>query len=132
MLYEICRNLRNYFEYDKKFGKFTIEDGVVSPSFNIENGQYIRIIGSKFNDGIYKFGEDELKDESFEGALWLLAFPSEFLDLVSEIEAYQKKYASEVNPYTSESFNGYSYSKSAVDVSYKSVFKSRLNAWRKI
>lgn len=132
MLYEICRTLRNYFDYKRMIGEFEIKDGILPFSINIDKGQYIRIIGSKYNDGIFKYGEDELKDEAFSGAIWLLTFPREFLETVSEIETFQTSNKDKLSPYTSESFGGYSYSKASADVSWKTVFASRLNAWRKL
>ena len=60
MLYEICEHLHNFFdsrdgEYiDRAAGTFTISSGVISPlPSSLIAGQYIRIVGSLLNDGIY-------------------------------------------------------------------------------
>ena len=152
MLAEICRFLRNWFEVDKYFATFTISDGTVKFSNGsavpILSGQYFRIVGSVFNDGIYsnptKAGA--LVDEVFTGAVWALAIPKEILEISDEIDEWVTTYGgakSEANsPYSSESFAGYSYSKAsqsgsdgALDASagdWRSVYASRLREWRKI
>lgn len=138
MLTEICENLHNFFvrnDEDKHYQKaIEIKNGVLTPSFGIKQNQYYRIIGSVFNDGVHKFGDetDVLTDEVFDGSVWLMSVPKSFLDLVSEIEDYQAKYG-QATPYTSESFGGYSYSKSdSAAASWQHAFSTRLNAWRKI
>ena len=137
MLTEICTHLKNFFarDEDKHYQKgITINDGILTPSFGLKQNQYYRIIGSVFNDGVHKFGDetDVLTDEVFDGSIWLMSVPKSFLDLVSEIEDYQVKYG-QATPYVSESFGGYSYSKSdATAASWQHAFCTRLNAWRKI
>lgn len=152
MYSQICRELNNYFEYDKAFGKYEIINGtlILPQHLNTEKGkslhvlddQYIRIVGSVFNDGVYQFPATGLHDETFEGAIWLLAFPIDFVALVSDIEEWQKKNgidSAAMSPFTSESFGGYSYSKSGgSDASgkgqntWQGAFKARLNAYRRI
>ena len=154
MLSTVCRELRNWFELDKAFGVFEIVDGQLSlPSYaktekgkslEILSGQYIRIVGSVFNDGVYQFPVADLQDEKFEGAVWLLAIPKDFLDLVKDIEAWQEKNggidSAAMSPFSSESFGGYSYSKGSTSDSgsgkgantWQGAFKARLNMWRKI
>ena len=137
MLTEICTHLHNFFvrDEDKHYQKnITIADGILTPSFGIKQNQYYRIIGSTFNDGVHRFGDvyDVLTDEIFDGSVWLMSVPKSFLDLVSEIEEYQEKYG-KATPYDSESFGGYSYSKSdGAATSWQHAFGTRLNAWRKI
>ena len=138
MLTEICTHLHNFFvksEEDKHYQKnIQIKNGVLTPSFDIKQNQYYRIIGSTFNDGVHRFGDatDVLVDEVFDGSVWLMSVPKSFLDLVSEIEEYQAKYG-QATPYVSESFGGYSYSKSdGAATSWQHAFSTRLNAWRKI
>lgn len=136
MITEICMELKNWFvksDDDKFFGVFTISDGVITPSIDLKDGQYFRVIGSTFNDGVHKFGDtnDKLTDEEFDGAIWRMSVPSSFLNLISEIEDYQSKYG-KVTPYTSESFGGYSYTKADNVTSWKNAFATRLNAWRKM
>lgn len=140
MLTEILQYLRNWFEKTKYFGVFAIENGsVVGMDDKLLDGQYIRIIGSALNDGVWQYPSDELQDEIFDGAVWGLALPPAVAALAVEIADWQTKNAEAVSsPYQSESFGGYSYSKAsggsdaAGGASWQTVFKSRLAPWRKI
>ena len=144
MLTEICQELKNWFDLERHFGVFTIEDGELSLPF-LMDGQYYRICGSVFNDGVHKYGEDSLADEIFDGAVWAMAVPPAVIALDTDITAWQEKYggaeSGAMSPFTSESFGGYSYSKGsrsgsggdeAGAGSWQSAFANRLNLWRKI
>lgn len=138
MLTEICNVLKNWFcsDKDKHIGTIRIEGGVPAPSFDLREGQYYRVIGSVFNDGVHKFGDasDVLTDEVFEGAVWEMRVPQAVLDIEQEMIKYQAEHPE--SPFTSESFGGYSYSKgsnsSGAPMSVMEVFGSRLNQWRKL
>lgn len=148
MLNEICAEIRNYFtwEHDKHIGDFTISDGMISPSFDLPT-DYIRIVGSRFNDGVHKRvnGDFSLVDESFHGGVWIMSPPADFLALVAEIQAWQAKNGGAdsvaMSPFQSESFGGYSYSKSSGGSAssggssvptWQSTYASRLNIYRRI
>ena len=139
MLEQVLMNIRNWFTVDGGIysGTFTIKDGGVTLPF-LANGQYFRICGSVFNDGLHQYPEDDLTDETFNGTIWALAIPSAVVDLADEISKWQEKNGeASVSPYQSESFGGYSYSKatdsaSGGAVTWQSAFRSRLNAWRKL
>jgi hypothetical protein len=85
-----------------------------------------------------------LTDEVFDGAIWLMAIPKDVLILSEEIDAWIEKYGGvdsvAMSPYNSESFGGYSYSKSGGGSSdgtskagtWQGAFATRLNEWRKI
>lgn len=144
MLNELCQELRNYFDkaQPKFFGQIVVEDGkITNEEFlaAIKPNQYFRIVGSIFNDGVYCFKEElSLEDETFDGAIWLMAIPKDFLALAEEIEDWQAKYGDALNsPYTSESFGGYSYSKASGKngggaVTWQDAFATRLNLYRRI
>ena len=138
MLSEICREIKNWFEQSKYIADdITIENGSIVNDLKLQDGQYFRIVGSVFNDGIYQYPATNLHDETFDGAIWFLAIPQEIIDLSAEVDEWKEKYATidsvNMSPYNSESFGGYSYSKNGSDVgTWQSVFASRLNAWRKI
>lgn len=148
MLTEICGYLRNWFEKSKYIGIITIENGDFVTNIPLTNGQYIRIIGSLLNDGVYLYdnGVEGLKDETFEGAVWGLAIPKEIVTLANDIKEWTTKNSgvdsAAMSPFQSESFGGYEYSKAqsyASDTSakydagdWKSVFATRLSQWRKI
>lgn len=137
MITRICKELRNWFVIDKIIDNFIIADGVITPSVNLKEDQYYRIVGSIFNDGVYKHGTDDLflTNEEFEGAIWLMAIPKEVLELATKIEEFETKYG-EFSPYSSESFGGYSYSRNTdangANLTWQTVFANQLNLWRKI
>ena len=56
MLTELCQELRNWFDRDlpKWYGEITISDGQIQ-DVDLQSGQYFRVIGSLFNDGVHKF-----------------------------------------------------------------------------
>lgn len=141
MLTELCQELRNWFDRERHSGTFTIEDGNLSVDF-LRDGQYFRICGSVFSDGVHQYPATELPSETFTGAVWALAIPAPVLRLSEEIDAWREKYeavdSAAMSPFNSESFGGYSYSKSGAGengsggATWQTVFTSRLNAWRKI
>lgn len=152
MLTEICQYLKNWFnrkpngtEYPKEAGVFTIEDGVLHTDILAE-GQYFRVLGSLFNDGVHKFGDADLTDETFDGEIWSMGIPPDMIKLAEDISTWMEKYGSvdsaAMSPYQSESFDGYSYTKqqassgsvggSGGSASWNTVFSSRLAPWRKI
>ena len=145
MLTELFQYLRNWFVKTKYFSEFLISDGNITfsdgSSVPLEIGQYFRVIGSAMNDGVYKFGEEDLPaDELFSGAIWAMAVPPAVVALAGEIENWTAANAGAINsPYQSESFGGYSYSLKAGQSSggstgptWQSQFADRLAHWRKI
>lgn len=149
MMTELCSELNNYFDRDqqKMLGiDVHIADGNINfPSeLGIKNGQYYRIIGSVFNDGVhqYKAGEADasLVDEDCICSIWLMAVPQEVLKLADDIKAWQNKFGEQANsPFTSEnlSASSYSYTKGtfsgngAGQAIWQNVFGKRLSKWRK-
>ena len=138
ILTEICAEIRNYFEVPngRHFGTFTISGGSIAPLDFLQDGQYFRIVGSVFNDGVYQYPYASLNDEVFDGAVWAMAVPPTLVALSAEIEEYNK-YAGKPSVYTSESYpNGYSYTRTTdangVPLSWQKAFASRLSKWRKL
>lgn len=148
VLTELCTYLNNWFARDQKrvYGDIAIEDGgITNDDFleEIQTNQYFRIVGSVFNDGVYKYDDTlELIDEEFDGAIWLMAIPKEVLKIADDIAKWQAQYEAidspNMSPYNSESFGGYSYSKAsgtgsngASGNSWQGVFGSKLSNWRK-
>ena len=86
MLSEICAYLRNWFDKNqpKTFGEIVIENGSLSTDCQLKPNQYFRIIGSTFNNGVYKNDSNlTLTDEVFNGAVWAMACPPDFISTVS-------------------------------------------------
>lgn len=138
MLEKVLVHIHNWFERDKASGTWVIEDGSID-IHGIQEGQYFRIIGSVFNDGLHQYPASELTDETFKGSIWGLAIPKDLLSLVDEISEWQEKYEGADSPFASESFGGYSYSKGSEPSSaddplngWQRHFASRLNPYRKL
>ena len=138
MLEDVLLHIKNWFLVDVHEGTYTINDSTLELPF-LQDGQYYRICGSVFNDGLHKYGDvaDKLQNETFTGTVWALAIPKAIVELASEIEAWQEENGKAAqSPFASESFGGYSYSK-ATDtttggsVTWQTAFRSQLNPWRK-
>ena len=144
MLSEICDYLRNYFDRNqpKFYGEIRIEDGaLVGFEDKLQNGQYFRIVGSTFNDGVYQYPALGLTDETFSnGSVWAMAVPPELISLISEMETWKTNNAYALNtPYQSESKADYSYSLKSSGGSENggamtviNQFAGRLARWRKL
>ena len=139
MLEQVLMNIRRWFPVEGGIhsGTFTIKDGGIALPF-LADGQYFRICGSVFNDGLHQYNVLDLVDETFNGTIWALAIPKAVIELADEIGKWQEKNGEAASsPFSSESFGGYSYSK-ATDaetggaVTWQSAFKKQLSAWRKI
>lgn len=151
MLTEVCNFIHNYFEIARQTGEFKVENGNIDLSDLLYYGQRFRIVGSHLNDGIYTYRENEiynddnteavtLSDETFTGAVYAMSVPRDVWQLVFDIQAWINKNKTVLDsPYTSESFGGYSYTKASGSganaggvLGWQDVFRSRLNAYRKI
>lgn len=141
MLENVLNYLHNWFMVPGglHFGDYTVENGEMDLPF-LQNGQYYRITGSVFNNGLHKYGDisDKLQDEKFTGTIWALAVPKAVIDLAEKIQEWQDKNAATMeSPYSSESFGGYSYtiatdSKTGNRATWETVFRSQLAPYRKI
>ena len=135
---EICAELRNWFAVPNgvHIQTYTISGGSIVPLDFLQAGQYFRIIGSVFNDGVHQYPASDLTDEVFHGAVWAMAVPPAVIDLATEIEEYNKSDAGKASPFTSESFGGYAYTKATdengVPIGWQKAFASRLNKWRRL
>lgn len=138
MLEQVLLSLRNWFVADKRTGRVRIEEGRLVPpaALGLKEGQYVRITGSTFNDGLHSWPCNGLTDEEFVGTVWALAIPRAVVDLADEIAAWQTENAKELDsPYASESFGGYSYTRVGGDgspITWRQQFKARLDPWRKL
>lgn len=145
MLGKVLAYIHNWFDvddmgnsYEHWSGEFTVADGAIE--LPLYDGQYFRIVGSHLNDGVYTYPVEELKDETFNGAVYELRIPKELLGIVKEIEEWQEKNGAIADsPFNSESFGGYSYNKGSTasdELSglsgWQKAFNSRLEPWRKL
>ena len=132
MIDAICASLRNYFVVEIVDGEYTVTDREITLPF-LAAGQFFRVVGSVFCDGVYRYGDALPADETFDGAIWAMAIPPTLEELAAEIEEWKQKNAEVINsPYQSESFDGYSYTKGSDSASWQGVFAKRLTRWRKL
>ena len=150
-IFEVCSYLKNWFDRNqpKYYGNVSIINGALSETYDLKVGQYFRIVGSTLNDGVYKYPLTTLTDETFNGAIWGMALPKPFLALLDEIDAWKAKFNSldtqdgrqTMSPFNSESFGGYSYSKSSggsgdttkdKSGTWQGAFGARLAPYRKM
>ena len=147
LISQVCAQIHNYFNYDDVTGErliypgtYTIENGNITLPF-LEDGQYFRIFGSKKNNGVHQYHTawSDLQDETFDGVIWEMRPPQDFLDLVDEITDWMDKYGDTMkNPYQSEDVIGvYRYTKMTTGkvtgdyiATWQNAFKDRLNEWR--
>ena len=152
MLTEICAYLRNYFlrdYYDPDryihHGTFTIADNHMQALSFLLPGQHYRVIGSVFNDGVWRYDPNNpptMTDETFDGTIWAMSVPKDVLDLATEIAAWNEANASALSgPYQSESMtsSGYSYTKASggtagnetVPYNWRNQFAARLKPYKR-
>lgn len=145
MLEQILMELNNWFRVRDDVngihpGTYTIENGGIAPPF-LRDGQYFRIMGSVFNDGLHRYGPDmeALEDETFAGTIWVLAIPKTVVDAAAEAETWLSKNGAIANGiYSSESFGGYAYTKdtaAADNVAQTGIpahILAKVNQYRKI
>ncbi len=136
---ELCRELHNWFSpaSSAHAGTYEISDGSLLDVDFLQDGQYFRIVGSVFNDGVYVSPEYGLKDETFDGSVWPMSVPAEIRCLAAEIDEYRHTHEEDKIPeFNSESFGGYSYTRATnsdgLPLTWRDVFRKRLNPWRKL
>lgn len=135
MLESILLHLNNWFLVPDGVheGTFEVKDGGIVLPF-LAPGQYFRVCGSVFSDGLHQYPAENLTDETFTGAIWALAIPRQVLHLADEVKTWAEK--NQPTAYTSESFGGYSYSRatgsSGAPMGWEDVFRQRLNRYRKL
>ena len=105
----------------------------------LQTDQYFRVVGSVFNDGVYRYPATGLHDEVFEGALWVMAVPPSVITLNDEIDEWQTKYGKAASsPFSVESITSSSYSRTRAtgeglgSINWQTAFGARLARWRKI
>lgn len=145
----VMQYLHNYFYKFKEKGNFKIEFNSITRNGEelkgkYVTGQYVRIIGSMTNDGVYKIicNEDELpgitlegclNDEEFTGYICSLSVPKAFIGLCDDIQTYNDE--NKAGVMVSESFGGYSYTKATVNgqlATWKDAFSANLKPYRRM
>ena len=133
---EICAELRNWFVVPNgvHIQTYTISGGSIAPLDFLQEGQYFRIIGSVFNDGVHQYPAADLTDEVFHGAVWAMSLPPDLIALSAEIQNYIEQ--NPASGFSSESFGGYSYTRATASdgsvATWRDVFRKDLNRYRKL
>lgn len=137
MLEQVLEHINNWFAVSELKGDFRIVGG--SLELPLKEGQYFRIEGSVFNDGLHRFPAYDLEDEEFHGSVYGLAIPKAVRALSEDVSKWcESNQEAARSPYSSESFGGYSYTlKGANNGSdgasgWQTAFKAELNRWRRI
>lgn len=137
MLETLLATLHNWFEIPgaARCGEYEVVSGVLDLDF-VAPGQFYRIEGSIFNDGLHQHPAAGMMDETFRGTIVPLAVPGAVVMLAEKIA----KWCAE-NPETdkvSESFGGYSYSRSGANSGegvysgWRAAFAGDIRRWKKV
>lgn len=140
MISELMSITNNYFEKFYIRGSITITDGKITLPSKFVKGQYIRIINSLLNDGIYKITEKGgdnvatlssiLEDETFNGFVVGLAVPKDFETLSEKVDNWNAKNENRRGLSSESSLGGY-YSWSANSKNVEEAFSSEIAQYKK-
>lgn len=131
----------NYFERTAERGEYTISDNAIQKTRGkYAAGQYIRIMDSLLNDGVYKIKtvaesgtlilDGELVDEVFTGYVVGLAVPPAFVALSEKISQYDAK-AGKHAGLSSESIPNYSVSYDTANKDGAAYYASEVAQFKK-
>lgn len=133
----LMRQCRNYFEDAYLDGTFRITGNVLE---GVSDAHYVYISGSLYHNGVWEIVDgfltgrtvEGLHDEEFDGRVWFLNPPPDFLDLCMAVKTYEEK-----NPMSAvirESFGHYSrdWAEEMMGKSGAQVFADRLAPFRKM
>lgn len=127
---DVMRHCRNYFEIGYVEGTFRITGNALPES---EGVHYVYISGSLYHSGVHEVSDgfitdisDDVHDEEFDGRVWLLAPPVDFLRMCEEIADFENHRPA--GGLTHEEFGGYSRSWDATETGkdWTHTFRSAL------
>lgn len=136
----VMRHCRNFFEVGYIDGTFCITGNALS---DVGDGvHWVYISGSMMHDGVweicngYLIGKsvEGLENEEFDGRVWLLAPPVDFLETCKSIALYEEK--NPVGALQSESFGEYSYTRQSLSgtnglTGWQAAFGGQLATYRR-
>jgi len=156
MIINIMREIRRTFEVSAESSEYIIENGTINLKEHYLVGEWILVQGSRLNNGIYRIGavngtilplytlsngsDDEnptCADESFQGCVWRLNLPRDFIEMAEEITAWSNKSDNVPSDVVSHSVVGlYSETRATghdgLPLGWKQVFGKRLGAFRRM
>lgn len=134
----VMRHCRNFFEIGYKDGVFSITGNALSGME--DDPHWVYISGSKYHDGVWEICEgyltgrdvSGLHDEEFDGRVWFLNPPHDFLDLCKTIASYEEK--NPVGALVRETFGGYSreWDAAILGKTWDVAFNASLIAYRRM
>ena len=131
----VMRQINNFFEVGCIEGRIVISGNAIIPA---PESPWCYVSGSWLHDGVYKLADGKIEqvvllpDEEFDGRIWLLKPPPEFLELCEEISAYDDK--NPVGALMQESYGGYSYMRQQISGSsaWQTMFAKSLAPYRRM
>jgi hypothetical protein len=135
----VMRQCRNYFETGYIDGTFRITGNALSGA---DGARWVYISGSECHNGVWEVYDGYLTgrsvvglhDEEFEGRIWLLDPPPDFLALCETIKTYEEK--NPVGAFVQERFGEYSYMRGqmgkAIDMGWQAAFSPALTEYRRM
>ena len=126
----VMRQIHHFFERERIDGTFVIAGGALTP---LPDAPFVAVSGSSRHDGIFPRGElpDDPQDETFDGTVWGLHPPADFLALCQEISDYDDK--NPVGAMRSESFGAYGYARGdGAGSGWEAAFDQRLAPYRRM
>lgn len=132
----VMRQINNFFEVGCISGVIVISGNAIVPD---PKTPWCCIRGSMCHDGVHMLAGPYLQgadtcgpDEEFDGRVWQLSPPADFLALCEEISNYDDK--NPAGAYLQESFGGYSYTRQQTtgSTAWQDVFAGRLAPYRRM
>lgn len=134
----VMRHCRNFFEVGYIDGIFRITGNALS---DVGDGvHWVYISGSMMHDGVWEIcngyltgrSVEGLENEEFDGRVWLLAPPLDFLETCKAIAVYEEK--NPVGAMQSESFGEYSYTRQSLSganglTGWQAAFRGQLTPY---
>lgn len=131
----VMRQVRNYFADEPMVGEIEIRGNGLFPA---PDAPFVLIRGSGYHDGVWACMDgymqdmpEHLPDETFEGAVYPLHPPNDFLDLCREISDFDEK--NPAGALQSESFGKYSYTRASGAnggvMDWQTAYRERLRAY---
>ena len=143
MITEVMNHLNNHFIHSYESISLVISKHTISGEFGKTYiaGQYIYILGSILNDGAYKITEVDgdtitldatLQAETSSCTLWGCRIPTDFISIVADITAFHTANSGNENVAAEKVGNHSVTYVSGADNTWQSVFRKRLNRYRKM
>jgi len=140
---EVMQELRNDFVVDGEHGEYNIDTGEITLQNDYISGEWVAIVGSKLNDGVYMVkvgdrshiltdGESNVTvthDESFEGSVYRLRLPRLLISVCKDIQSYNP------SDIVSERVDGdysvtFATGKNGKPLTWQEKFSGELDQWR--